>query len=147
MDKNLNELFRWGIEHTDTTKGTPSAPIDSAKAQENQKILEAVLGGPSEADLMKEAMAAIQSPEVDLDNKLVAFDNFEQLVESIDNANNLATLGLWEPLLAQLKSKEARLREMAAWCVGTAVQNNVKAQEKVYHTPFQIQETYANVYG
>jgi hsp70-interacting protein len=144
MDKNLNELLRWGVEHTDTTKGTPSAPIDPAKAKENQKVLEAILSGPSDADLMKESMAAIQSPEVNLDNKLIAFDNFEQLVESIDNANNLSALGLWEPLLALLKSEEAKIREMAAWCVGTSVQNNEKAQEKVCNTSFQVTVEDAN---
>ena len=35
------------------------------------------------------------------------------------------------PLIAQLGSAEAELRKMAAWCIGTAVQNNVTAQEKL----------------
>ena len=80
---------------------------------------------------MKEAMAAIQSPDVDLENKLIAFDNFEQMVENIDNANNIEPLGLWTPLVALLAHDEAELRAMAAWCCGTAVQNNEKAQERV----------------
>jgi len=67
---------------------------------------------------------------VDLENKLIAFDNFEQLVENIDNANNLEPLKLWEPLLKELENEEGELRAMAAWCIGTAVQNNEKAQEK-----------------
>ena len=57
-------------------------------------------------------------------------DNFEQLIENLDNANNMDVLGLWAPLVQLLKSEEAELRRYAAWCVGTAVQNNVKAQER-----------------
>jgi hypothetical protein len=80
---------------------------------------------------MKESMAAIRSPDISLPNKLIAFDNFEQLIEQIDNANNMQPLGLWTPLLAVLESEEPDLRRMAAWCMGTAVQNNIKAQERV----------------
>lgn len=94
-------------------------------------MMAALMGGPSDAELMREAMRAITSEETDLENKLTAFDNFEQLVEQIDNANNMEPLGLWPPLLKQLENEEAELRRMAAWCVGTAVQNNVKAQEKL----------------
>lgn len=82
---------------------------------------------------MKQAMAAIESPEVDLDNKEIAFDNFLQLVEGIDNANNIDNLKLWDPLLNQLKSEEAVMRKYAAWTCGVAIQNNPKAQEKVNH--------------
>jgi hsp70-interacting protein len=81
--------------------------------------------------MMKSSMAAILDPELSLEDKSVAFDNLEQLVESIDNANNLTPLKLWEPLIAQLQSKESSLRKMAAWCIGTAVQNNPLSQQKV----------------
>jgi len=93
----------------------------------------ALFGGPSEADLMKAAMEVITStdPEVTLETKLTAFDNFEQLIESLDNANNMTSLSLWEPLLSCLAHEVQELRRMAAWCVGTAVQNNVKSQERL----------------
>ncbi len=74
-------------------------------------------------------MSAVQDPEVSLEDKVIAFDNFEQLIESIDNANNLAALGLWSPLVQLLESPDAEIRRMAAWCVGTAVQNNPQSQE------------------
>jgi hypothetical protein len=82
---------------------------------------------------MKEAMAAILHPEVSMENKEIAFDNFEQLVEGIDNANNIEALGLWQPLVDLLVSEQGELRKWAAWCMATAVSNNVKAQEKVRH--------------
>ncbi|MCJ1247268.1 hsp70 nucleotide exchange factor fes1 [Trapelia coarctata] len=102
---------------------SPSRSLDPA-------LVQALFGGPSDADLMKESMASILSPTISLDNKLAAFDNFEQLIEQIDNANNLAPLQLWTPLLSLLKDEEGELRRMAAWCVGTAVQNNAQAQER-----------------
>ena len=43
----------------------------------------------------------------------------------------MEVLGLWAPLVQLLKNDEAELRRYAAWCVGTAVQNNVKAQERL----------------
>jgi len=49
-------------------------------------------------------------------------------VESIDNASNLQVLKLWPPLISQLSSPEAQVRRYAAWVIGTAVQNNPKAQ-------------------
>ncbi|CAK7205956.1 hsp70 nucleotide exchange factor fes1 [Sporothrix eucalyptigena] len=142
MDKNLNELLRWGIENSSnvTAHPNPNDPV-AAEAQPptnrglNPDVLAALFGGPSDADLMKASMAAIVStedtPENTLENKLVAFDNFEQLVESLDNANLMGTLGLWTPLLGVLESSpEPELRRMAAWCIGTAVQNNQPSQER-----------------
>jgi hsp70-interacting protein len=128
QDSNLSNLLKWSIENStdnpsEDTSSRPPRPIDPA-------ALSALFGGPSDADLMKQSMATILSPEVDLDSKLTAFDNFEQLIESLDNANNMAPLGLWTPLLDQLSHQEPDVRLMAAWCVGTAVQNNPDAQER-----------------
>ena len=35
---------------------------------------------------MKEAVAVIVNPEVDVENKVIAFDNLEMLCEGLDNA-------------------------------------------------------------
>jgi hsp70-interacting protein len=128
----LNDLLKWSIENSKTGQ-EPNKPtnVEQARANLNPAALQALLGGPSDADRMREAMTAIQSPDVDLENKLIAFDNFEQLVEHLDNANNMESLGLWGPLVEQLQNEEAEMRTMAAWCLGTAVQNNVKTQERV----------------
>ncbi|CAK7568706.1 MAG: hsp70 nucleotide exchange factor fes1 [Sporothrix epigloea] len=142
MNRNLNELLRWGVENSSEVQANPN-PNDpgAVEAQPpinrglNPEVLAALFGGPSDADLMKASMAAITStedtPENTLENKIVAFDNFEQLVESLDNANLLGSLGLWTPLLEVLASSpEPELRRMAAWCIGTAVQNNQPSQER-----------------
>ena len=136
MDPGLNQLLKWGIENSETPSTDLTSTTDP-KAERpsgrpiNAEALNSLFGGPTDADLMKESMATVLSPQTTLSNKLVAMDNFEQLIENLDNANNMDTLGLWAPLVQLLKSDEAELRRYAAWCVGTAVQNNVKAQERL----------------
>ncbi|WYZ38787.1 hypothetical protein EsH8_III_000701 [Colletotrichum jinshuiense] len=133
MDKNLNELLKWGIENHDTSQNGEGAPAAPTSRLNPEAIAALFGGGPSDADLMKAAMEAVTStdPEVTLDNKLIAFDNFEQLIENLDNANNIANLSLWTPLLSCLEHEEQEIRRMAAWCVGTAVQNNEPSQERL----------------
>ncbi|KAK3326297.1 nucleotide exchange factor Fes1-domain-containing protein [Apodospora peruviana] len=154
MDKNLNNLLKWSIENTapsstsytvtarenpstnENTTTTGAADVPGAAPRPiDPAVMNALFGGPSEAELMKAAIEVITSPtsdEVPLDSKLTAFDNLEQLIESLDNANNLEPLALWSPLLSMLDTEEHHdLRRMAAWCVGTAVQNNVRTQERL----------------
>jgi hsp70-interacting protein len=128
----MNELLKWSVENSSTTANDPSTGPPTNRHL-NPDALNALFGGPSDADLMIESMQAIRStdPEVTLEDKLVAFDNFEQLIENLDNANNLQPLALWTPLLECLAHEEEEIRMMAAWCVGTAVQNNEKSQERL----------------
>lgn len=128
MDPGLNSLLQWSVENSDAARD-PDKPATEPKGM-SADALRALMGGPSDADLMREAMSLIVSADASHDAKMTAFDNFEQLVENIDNANNMEPLGLWTPLLAQFDSSDPDMRRMAAWCVGTAVQNNVKAQER-----------------
>lgn len=136
MDPGMNQLLKWSIENSERPSTDPKNPSDPNPEREpsrplNADALRSLMGGPSDADLMKESMTALLSPQISLENKLVAFDNFEQLIENIDNANNMESLGLWTPLIGLLKSEEPDLRRYAAWCAGTAVQNNVRAQERL----------------
>jgi len=132
----LNTLLKWGIEnsedaHDDSNAQSGSTAIRDPARGLNAEALKQLMGGPSDADLMKEAMAVIHYPEASLENKLTAWDNFEQMIENLDNANNMANLGLWEPLVQKLQDPEPQVRTMACWCIGTAVQNNVKSQVKL----------------
>lgn len=159
MDKNLNELLKWSIEaqtagnansngNPSTTavtsadapaaEGNTTAAATTSQATStnglNPEILAALMGGPSDADLMRQSMGVITAtsdPEVTLEHRLTAFDNLEQLIESLDNANNLGPLGLWAPLLASLSDAEPDVRRYAAWVAGTAVQNNEQSQERL----------------
>ncbi|KZM21337.1 hsp70 nucleotide exchange factor fes1 [Ascochyta rabiei] len=128
-DPNLNTLLKWGVENSNVSEGA-EAPKKTTLSPE---ALAALFGGnqKSDAQMMKDNMEVIKREDCDMEDRLIAFDNFEQLIENLDNANNLESLGLWIPLIEQLENKEAELRRFAAWCIGTAVQNNIKTQEKL----------------
>ncbi|CAG7936789.1 unnamed protein product [Penicillium salamii] len=135
MDPEMNKLLKWSVTNSQASAGADgegSAPnaTEAAKTM-TPEMLSRLFGGPSDADLMRAAMEVVHDPETDLENKLIAFDNFEQLIEGIDNANNLEPMGLWTPLVQLLKHEETEIRRYAAWAIGTAVQNNPKAQDKL----------------
>lgn len=125
--------MKWGIENSKTTvNGTNTSSDDTPAprgAVPNGEALAQLFGAPSDAEMMRRTMTALQDPEINLENKLIAFDNFEQIVEKIDNASNIQAIGLWPPLSAFLDDPEPEMRLMAAWCIGTAVQNNPTAQD------------------
>lgn len=126
-DPNLNTLLKWGVEHSNVTEGA-----EPPKTTLTPDALAALFGNQkSDAQMMKDNMEVIKRGECELEDRITAFDNFEQLIENLDNANNLESLNLWIPLIEQLEDKEAEIRRYAAWCIGTAVQNNIKTQEKV----------------
>lgn len=139
MNPEMNKLLKWSVQNSQQQNedGSVTAPASAEELQRNltPDMINALMGGPSDADLMKAAMEMLHSDETDLENKLIAFDNFEQMIEGIDNANNLEPLGLWTPLVKLLQHEDADMRRMAAWCIGTAVQNNQTAQDKVCDTP------------
>ncbi|KAL5351845.1 hsp70 nucleotide exchange factor fes1 [Pseudogymnoascus australis] len=134
MNPELNKILKWSVENSAApvangavaTDATPRAPSTL-----DPQVLASLFGGPSEADLMKDSMSAILStdPEMTMEARMIAFDNFEQLIENLDNANLMEPLKLWQPLISLLSSDESDLRMMAAWCIGTAVQNNEKSQK------------------
>jgi len=92
----MNELLKWSVENSSTTANDPSTAPPTNRHL-NPDALNALFGGPSDADLMISSMAAIRStdPEITPEDKMIAFDNFEQLIENLDNANNLQPTGLW----------------------------------------------------
>jgi len=120
---NLGNLLAWGIENSNAETG-------ERKTELNPGLLAQLFGNQKDdATLMKEAMEAILHSDTSLENKMTAFDNFEMMIEQLDNANNIENLKLWPPLLSLLEHEEHELRLMAAWCCGTAVQNNPKSQD------------------
>lgn len=129
-DPRLNNLLKWGIENSDVSRNDPSVQ-QNPSTNIDPEILRQVMGGPSDADLMRQKMDIITSPEHALEDKVQAFDDFEMLIETIDNANNMENLKLWTKLAEQLDHEDAELRKYAAWCIGTAVENNPQAQQRV----------------
>ncbi|ODV81814.1 Hsp70 nucleotide exchange factor FES1 [Suhomyces tanzawaensis NRRL Y-17324] len=100
------------------------------------KMLQQLFGGPDEPTLMKQAITVVVNPDSELEAKEIAFDNFEMLIENMDNANNIENIKLWSPIIDQLDaSKPESLRVYAASIIGTAVQNNPNSQEAFIKYP------------
>ncbi|KAK4684729.1 hypothetical protein P7C73_g5438, partial [Tremellales sp. Uapishka_1] len=95
--------------------------------------------GKSDSVIMKEKMAYAMDEKNTLDDRVEALDDFEMLIELIDNANNMAILKLWDSIKVLLASEHDEIVRHAAWICGTAVQNNLKAQAALYiHNIFPI---------
>ncbi|CED82723.1 Armadillo/beta-catenin-like repeat-containing protein [Phaffia rhodozyma] len=131
----MESLLRWGIENSVPASGDASelhqvaAEVAAGKRKDllDPALYEAIMG-KSDAVLMKEAMAAATDKGNDVEQRIVALENFEMLVEQIDNANNLEFLNFWAPLIELLIDPEDEIRQHACWVCGTAVQNNAQAQ-------------------
>ncbi|KAH7411711.1 Hsp70 nucleotide exchange factor FES1 [Phaeosphaeria sp. MPI-PUGE-AT-0046c] len=133
-DPALNNLLKWGVTNSEVSRNDPSVepkPMTAADREALQALMSGINAGPSDADLMKQSLDVIEHPEATLDDKVTAFENFELLIQGIDNANNMEGLGLWTRLVKHLDNDEPKLRMHAAWCCSTAVQNNVRAQERL----------------
>lgn len=126
----MEKLLHWSIANAQGDKEA------IAKAgQPDPRLLQQLFGGagssgPDDPTLMKEQMEVIMNPDVELDIKLVAIDNFEMLIENLDNANNIENLKLWDPILKILEFEEDELVSQALSIIGTSVQNNTNSQDK-----------------
>ncbi|KAJ1673209.1 hsp70 nucleotide exchange factor fes1, partial [Spiromyces aspiralis] len=126
----MDALLKWAIANINTEKEdapprpegwVPPKPLDP-------EIIDYILGKPVSLQI-QECMDVVEDLKSTLENKEIALENLEMFVENIDNAANLAPLGLWPRILGQLKSPEPTIRAGAAWVCGTAVQHNPKAQK------------------
>lgn len=123
----MEKLLQWSIAQQTGDK-------ESAEkiGQPDPKLLEQLFGGggPDEPALMKQSIMVVENPEATLENKQIAFDNFEMLIENLDNANNIENLKLWTSIINQLSPEvDDSLKIYAASIIGTAVQNNPNSQE------------------
>lgn len=118
------ELLAWSIENKSNECNTLTQKHENI----DTKWLDIIMGKP-EAVRMKEIIEEIDESK-DSSRLISLFDELEMLVESLDNANDLASMKLWPKLLKQLKSSEPNVRKYAAWVIGTATQNNEKSQNE-----------------
>ena len=79
----MDSLLRWSIEHS--TPRTTDAPPPTRKDLD-PGIIDYLLGKP-DAVLMKEALEIALDQNRDGDARIQALEDFEMLVEHIDNAN------------------------------------------------------------
>ena len=80
--KNMDSLLRWSLEHS-TPRNADAPPV---RKDLDPGIIDYLLGKP-DAVLMKEALEAALDEKRSEDARIQALDDFEMLVEHIDNAN------------------------------------------------------------
>lgn len=132
----MEKLLQWSIAQQ---SGDPETIKKVGKPDE--QTISQLFGAPDEATLMKEAVAVATLKEATLESKEIALDNFEMMIENLDNANNIENLKLWTPLLTLLKPDvEDLLRVLVCGIIGIAVQNNPKTQEDFLLHPEGIAE-------
>lgn len=148
---NQSELLQWGILNRSTTatdeistapllltsSATESAtptPITIRRAEPtpvpekmDSKWVDIILGR-SDVTRMKELMLEVQSGDREV--CLLALEELEGFVQGIDNANDLGPIGCWPILMKVVQSEEDDVKMNALWVIGTALQNNPKAQDQ-----------------
>ncbi|KAH3677014.1 hypothetical protein WICMUC_001920 [Wickerhamomyces mucosus] len=117
----MDKLLNWSLAQNDPETAKKAGAPDS-------ELLAKLFGKADDPTLMKQNMELINDTELDIENKIIAFENFEMLIENLDNANNIENLKLWESLINQLNSEELEFRNLTCSIIGTSVQNNEKAQ-------------------
>ena len=79
MDKRQKELFKWAVEHSDQSQQVPNQqPVQQPRSELNSEIIDKILG-PDDATLMRYALQSITSSETSLEDKEIAFENFEMV--------------------------------------------------------------------
>lgn len=120
----MDKLLQWSIAQQSGDKEAMERI-----GQPDPKMLEQLFGGPDEPTLMKQSILILDNDEATDENKLVAFENFEMLIENLDNANNIQNMKLWPSIIRQLSSPKLEFQVLAASIVGIATQNNPNSQE------------------
>jgi hsp70-interacting protein len=135
-DPRLNNLFRWGVENSEAALKDPTSQKNE-RTQLDPEALQQVLfpsasaghGPRSDPEWMAHLMDVV-GKEPSVGEKAKALEHFEELIANLDNANSI-TLAQWTTLVAELENEDRDVRLWAAWCCDTAVQNNIKTQERV----------------
>ncbi|KAF7825645.1 hsp70 nucleotide exchange factor fes1-like [Senna tora] len=131
---NWEGLLKWSLAHSDGTRPT------NTLSEDDKRWLKEALQAQSFDVIkrMKEITLVMKIPEKDLESQGITPDNIEDLldelqehVESIDNANDLNTIGGLAPLIEYLKNPHANIRAKAADVLTTIVQNNPVSQKLV----------------
>lgn len=119
----MEKLLRWSVNATNSNR------IEEAP---DPKLLAQLFGAPDDRMQMKENLrAAMESHDEQV--QIECLEKFEELIENIDNANSIGNL--WSSLLYLANSPKPGVRRCALSIIGTAVQNNEKAQLDLANTP------------
>lgn len=123
----MEKLLAWSIANE---SGDKEAMEKIGKPDEKALAQLFGTGGPDEPTLMKQSIQVVENPEADLEAKEVALENFEMLIENLDNANNIENMKMWPSIIKLLNDDQPEpLRILATSIIAIAVQNNPKCQD------------------
>ncbi|KAH3687567.1 hypothetical protein WICPIJ_001447 [Wickerhamomyces pijperi] len=119
----MDKLLNWSLAQSDPATAAQTGAPDP-------ELLAKLFAKADDPTLMKQSMQIIKSsdPEISHDDKIIAWENFEMLIENLDNAMNIENLKLWPGIIEELKSDDTEFQNLACSVIGTAVQNIEKAQ-------------------
>ncbi|GEQ72095.1 hypothetical protein JCM33374_g5781 [Metschnikowia sp. JCM 33374] len=120
----MEKLLQWSI-----AQQTGDKDAQEKIGQPDPKMLSQLFGGPDEPTLMKQSMMVASNPEATDEDKEVALENFEMLIENLDNANNIENMKLWPSVIEQLHSENQTFQVLAASIIAIATQNNPSSQD------------------
>ncbi|KAL4402514.1 Hsp70 nucleotide exchange factor Fes1 [Malassezia pachydermatis] len=134
-NRTADELLKWGLRNAPVSEdGSSSVAQVAADVAAGRRpdladpgLYDAIMG-KSEAQMMQEELSVAVDTTRTVEDRCTALDNFEMLIEQVDNANNMESMRMWPAVIALLRAAEPEIQMAAAWIVGTAVQNNDKAQ-------------------
>ncbi|URD81605.1 Nucleotide exchange factor Fes1 [Musa troglodytarum] len=135
---SLDGMLQWAIGHSDPEKLKEKA-MDVQRLSEDElkkrrleiKELMEKLKMPSDAELMKIAIADLNNSSITLEDRQRALNELLFLVEPIDNANDLDKLGGLVMVIRELDNTETHIRTTSAWILGKASQNNALVQNQI----------------
>ncbi|URD81607.1 Nucleotide exchange factor Fes1 [Musa troglodytarum] len=136
---SLDGMLQWAIAgHSDPEKLKEKA-MDVQRLSEDElkkrrleiKELMEKLKMPSDAELMKIAIADLNNSSITLEDRQRALNELLFLVEPIDNANDLDKLGGLVMVIRELDNTETHIRTTSAWILGKASQNNALVQNQI----------------
>lgn len=135
---SLDSMLQWAIGNSDPEQLRRTAqefqrlnPIELERRQAEIKELMEKLKMPSDAELMKIAIADLNNLSLSVEDHHRALHELLVLVEPIDNANDLNKLGGLTAVVGELYRIEEELRTTAAWVLGKASQNNPVVQKQI----------------
>lgn len=134
---SLESMLQWAIGHSDPATLKEAAQVVQNLTDTELSSRQSAIKGllelqmPSDADLMKIAIADLQNATLLVEDRYRALQELLELVESIDNANGLHKLGGLVVVVEELNREEEGLRILAAWILGKASQNNGVVQDQL----------------
>ncbi|XP_065884765.1 uncharacterized protein [Dysidea avara] len=136
---NLEAILRWCLRKQDEEESTGTTPMDRERQEWLKGALEAMCSAPSETDLMKAALAVLQSHHIpppgsdigeDTKNAMLkAFDEVLYFIEDLDHAKDLMKLGGVAVMMSYFNHPNRDLCAKACEVMGTSAQNEEYCQQ------------------